>query len=187
MKDVSELIAQTYGIEAARVYRAFKPNESDLIDLTEIGEKLLRLFPPTPGASVMMSALYAAGVRAVTKAPVYVVAGSLSVGGTHVFGQEGDIDGPARFSKADLSWNGHAWTMFGDRIADISIFRTAYSPNSPAALAKHVLQEFGSDRGVWICKVDDATKSGLSYEPQYVLSDHQVADLAREALTLLNQ
>jgi hypothetical protein len=36
--------------------------------------------------------------------------------------------------------------MLGDYVADVSIFRTAYSIGSPPLLATHVRQEFGPGR-----------------------------------------
>jgi hypothetical protein len=184
---VGKLIAESHGTISAEAYHAFEPSGSDLTDLAEVGRKLLIAFPKLPAACLMMSALYAAGLRAVTKAPVYVVAGSLSIKGERIFGEDSDIDGSVRFSKSNPSWNGHAWLIFGSRLADVSIFRTAYSRESPPRLAAHVLDEFGVGCGLLICKIDDAVKSGLSYIPEYVLSDEQAASLARGALSFLSR
>jgi hypothetical protein len=134
-----------------------------------------------------MSALYSCSLESATRAPVFVVAGSLFVGQTRVFGEDSEINGKERFSRCDSSWDGHAWLVMGDYIADVSIFRTAYSRKSPPILAAHVLQKFGEDRGLFICRIDETVESGLFYVPQYVLSEDQIAGLAQAAMAMINK
>lgn len=71
--------------------------------------------------------------------------------------------------------------MFGPYVADVSIFRTAYSSQAPGLLAAHVRQEFGNGRGLLVVRWSDAPKSGLRYSPQYVLTESQVSGLVRGA------
>ena len=155
---IGKLIAESYGAESANAYRAFEPAASELDDLSEAGQTLLRVFPQLPGACLMMSALYEVGIRAVTKSPVYVVAGSFSVKGVRIFGDDSDIDGAVRFSKSDQTWDGHAWLVFGNYLADVSVFRTAYSSKCHPLLRTHVIAEFGVGRGLLVCKIEDTAK-----------------------------
>jgi hypothetical protein len=186
VQTITEVIAASRGRDVAAAYAAFKPTAADKDALAEVGKGVLHIFPPRPGACVVMSALYACGLQTKTSSPVYVAVGSLFVGTTRVFGSDAPINGEERFSRSDLSWDGHGWLVLGDHVADVSIFRTAYSPKSPPMLAKHVLQEFGKGRGLFICRIDDVEKSGLHYVPQYVLSESQVTGLARGAMALID-
>jgi hypothetical protein len=179
--DVKELIVDSFGSDAAEAWAGFSPTEGDLLTLKEIGRELLTMFPTMPAACAMMSAVYALRLEKVEAAPAYVVAGSLFVGETRVFGENGEINGRTRFSQSNLSWDGHAWIVSGDRLADVSIFRTAYSKFAPPALAAHVEREFGMGKGLFICKTEDAVKSGFRYQPQYVLTQDQVDALGRGA------
>jgi hypothetical protein len=179
------LESASYSTEAAKAYSAFVLEESHRQALQEIGVEVLRAFKPVPGACVMMSAMYAARLKAVTGAPVHTVAGSLAVGREPVFGHGKSFDGRTVFSQSHPSWDGHAWVMLGDMIADVSLFRTAYSRKSPPLLAAHVRREFGEGRGLLIVRWGDAPKSGLRYSPQYVLTEVQVGALALSAVAVL--
>ena len=180
------MIERSHGLEAAACYRAFHPNDAERNALAEVGIQLLKIFPTMPAACVVMSALYSCRLQAVTEAPAYVAAGALSVGQAGVFGENKPLDGKTRFSQSNLSWDGHACVLFGGYIADASIFRTAYSTKSPPILAAHVLKEFGKGQGLFICKADDAIKSGLNYTPQYVLSEEQTTGLARGVMAIID-
>jgi hypothetical protein len=127
-----------------------------------------------------MSAVYSLVLEKKSSPPAYVVAGQLWIGETRVFGEEAPIDGQ-RFSQSNPSWDGHAWIICGDYLADIAICRTAYSNFSPPALAEHVKRQFGTGKGLLICKSHDVIKSGLGYVPQYVLTQGQVDALGRGA------
>jgi hypothetical protein len=94
-------------VDAVEVYRAFTPSGAHLEALKSVGREVLLVFPPMPGACAVMSAAYAARLQTVTDAPVYVVAGALSVGGDRVFGGDRATDWGAAFCKDDLSWDGH--------------------------------------------------------------------------------
>jgi hypothetical protein len=77
----------------------------------------------------------------------------------------GPFDGKKLFSESNASWNGHAWVMFGHYLADVPIFRTAYSTRSPPRLAAHVRKEFGEGRGLLIIKWANAPGSGPILRP----------------------
>jgi hypothetical protein len=152
------------------------------------GRELLKHFPTVPGACVMMSTLLACKLEKLALPPAYVVAGSLYVvgsrflGETRIFGEVARLDGKARFSASGPSWDGHAWVVFGDRLLDPSIFRTAYSRFSPPVLASHVRKEFGEGRGMLVCLIGKTMKASLRYEPEYVLTQGQVDGNARGAI-----
>jgi hypothetical protein len=185
--DLSELIASSHSPGAGEVYRKFSPNEEQRKALAEIGRDVLLHFPPMPAACAFMSAFYAARVQMSTDAPVYVVAGALSVGTTRIFGEhESSRDWAASFNESNLSWDGHCWITFGPLIADVSIFRTAYSENSPPALARYVRESFGTRRGLLICTHAESERLGFHYEPQYVLTEKQITGLIRGAEPFFN-
>ncbi len=180
------LIANSRGPGAASSFQAFKITEADKAQMAEVGCNLLKVFPKRPGACIVMSALYALGIRkAAPHVPTYVIAGDLFVGESRVFGDDSDVNGEVRFSHSHPSWDGHAWLVAGDFLADVSIFRTAYSPKSPPLLAAHVTKEFGTGRGLFISPIETTGQSGLVYVPKYVLTEEQLEALARGALALI--
>jgi hypothetical protein len=186
---VASLIAKSHSPAAADAYCSFTPDRAQLQALASVGVEVLRHFPPMPGACAVMSAVWAARWQQVEKkTPVYVVAGALLVGAERVFGDESvEIDGAAAFGKSDPSWDGHCWLAFGGYVADVSIFRTAYSAYSPPALARHVIEQFGRGRGLQICTADDAAHAGFQYRPQYVLTDDQITGLFLGARSIVLQ
>ena len=185
MPDLKTLIADSFDAATADQWASFVPGEPDLRTLVDTGRELLQTFPTMPAACVMMSAFYSLRLEKIGAAPDYVVAGSLYVGDRRVFGEERLINGKARFSKSDPSWDGHAWLVSGNLMADVSIFRTAYSKASPPALAEHVKREFGTGRGLFICRIGDEVKSGLRYLPEYVLSQDQVDALGNGVIAMV--
>jgi hypothetical protein len=184
---IGDLIAESRGNEAAAAYRAFKASDADLAALAEIGRALLDIFPKdVPGACAVMSALYASQLEFKTRVPVFVVAGSLFVGQTRVFGDDTKINGKERLSRSDSSWDGHVWLVMGHCIADASIFRTAYSPRSPPILAAHVLRKFGKGKGLLIDSIEAIGELGLSYVPEYVLTEDQITGLALGGMAIID-
>jgi len=179
---LKELIADSFGPDAAEAWASFSPTEEQVRALMDVGKEVLVHYPKSAGACALMSAVCTWRMEKLGLPPAYVVAGLLYVGQTRVFGDGSSIDGRNRFSKSDLSWDGHAWIVWGDRLMDISIFRTAYSPGSPPALAAHVAEEFGPRKGLLICKIESTIDRGLRYAPQYVLTQDQVDAIARGAI-----
>lgn len=184
---LGDLIAATHGQEAAEVYGRFVPSASDREAVGQVGIEVLSAFPSMPGACVMMSALLVAMLDGRTQSPAYVVAGRLSVRQTLIFGEKEPIDGRARFSASNPSWDGHAWVVLGSYIVDVSIFRTAYSAQSNNVLSDFIRAEFGVGKGLMLIRDSDAAQSGLLYVPQYVLSADQLPGLVAGAMSLIPQ
>lgn len=183
--ELTDLIVRSHSQAAADSYRAYIPTEAHLAVLAETGKDVLVHFPPMPAACAMMSALYAARMQMQSDAPVFVVAGVLSIGSMCVFGNDADTrDWGSAFNESNPSWDGHCWVMLGDYIADISIFRTAYSQHSPPVLAEHVAKQFGTGRGLLICKTAESRRLGFLYKPQCVLTEGQITALMNGARPL---
>lgn len=88
--------------------------------------KVLGLFPGRlAGQCALMSAAYSIALEKLGTQPGYVVAGSLYIGDKRIFGEHKELDGKVLFSKSHPDWNGHAWIVYGDYLADVSVFRTA--------------------------------------------------------------
>jgi len=176
--ELSDLIALSHTAAAAETYRTFVPTDAQLRVLADTGRDVLLHFPVMPAACAMMSAFYAARLQTNTHAPVYVVAGALSIGTTCLFGKDADArDWRSAFSESNPSWDGHCWVMFGNLIADISIFRTAYPQYTPPPLARYVAERFGRGRGLLIGTAAETGKLGFHYKPQYVLTEGQITAL----------
>ncbi len=181
-----ELITESFGLEAAEQWSRFTVGEGDKRKLVDSARKVLEIFPGRePGACCLMSAIYLLALEKMEGPPAYVVAGSLYVGDTCVFGEDGELDGKTRFSQSNLSWDGHAWIVCGDCLSDVSLFRTADGAKSPPALKVHVERKFGRGRGLYACKIERAIEDGLRYEPRYVLTQDQVDVLGRGAKAMI--
>lgn len=188
MQPLADLITISYSPAAAQAHRVFVPEMEQLRALARVGVDVLRHIPSMPGACAVMSALWAARWRMESDIPAYVVAGALQVGAEYVFGDGVTAtDWGAAFSKSDLKWNGHCWLAFGEHIADVSLFRTAYSRYSPPTLARHILERFGPGRGLLICSAADVRSADLHYEPRYVLTEDQITGLVYGAQSLFNR
>ena len=169
----------------AQRHRDYVGTDADLDALSEVGRRVLTAFPTIPGACTAMSALYAVGLETASCGPVHVVAGDLSVPEGRVFGDGGADDLADVFNASDPSWNGHCWIMVGDRIADVSICRTAKSDKAPPALAHHMRQTYEGKTGLLIHSTVAAADTGLFYRPRYVLTKDQVDGLARGAMAIM--
>jgi len=178
---VQSLITASFSQEDADTFTSYTPSDADIDALAQVGRDVLAVFRPIPGACMVMSALYSVMLERLVKQKAYVVAGSLYVGDVRIFGEDGGIDGKNRFSKSDVSWDGHGWVVLGDRIADVSLFRTARSGKSHPILASYVAAEFGPNTGLLICRDTEAGRGAFRFEPRYVLSQDQVDALARGA------
>lgn len=183
--DLYELIQRSHGREAADAYRAYAPTEDDIALLAHEATKVLAAFGNEPGACVLLSACCAAAFLEGRKAPLHVVAGSLSIEGVPIFSDGKPFDGDAVFSQSNISWDGHAWLVLGDRMLDISLMRTAHSQKSPPALTRYVMDRLGSRRTPMVCQVSEAL--GMAYVPQYVLRDDQITGLVKGAVERATQ
>lgn len=181
---IFELIASSHSAAAADAYRRFVPTERQLDALAEVGRDVLTHFPYVPGACAMMSAMYAARFQMNNAVPVYVAAGELYLGASRVFGGATHADASV-FKESHPSWDGHCWIVFGDRIADVSLFRTAYSKSAPPRLAHYVKEHFGEGRGLLIGRSETLREvDSLDYRPQYILTEAQITSLVAGAKLL---
>lgn len=176
LAQLGTLIARHYGWPAAKVFKAYEMSNNDRAAVTKCALEVLDVFPSIPGACALMSAAFAVRLAQMLTAPVHVVAGTLTVENEPVFGQRTGMP-TGLFAAGDLDWDGHVWVMIGPYVADISIFRTAYSGQGPARLARHVDLMFGPGKGLYVDLWRHTRQLGLGYEPQYVLSEPEVTGL----------
>ena len=174
---VDQLIAASFTTTDAKAWRTFVPTSRQLDIVAKVGRDVLRHLRPIAAACVSMSVVYAAHLRRTAGIPSYVVAGSLRVGNVYVFGDGKAFDGRKVLSRSNSDWDGHAWVMVGNYLADVSIFRTVYSGKAHPVLTEHVRREFGDGHGLLICKHSAAPLSGLYYQPQYVLTEAQADEI----------
>jgi hypothetical protein len=157
-----------------------------LNELEKLGHEVLQHIPSKPGLCGVMSALYVANWERKSPLPIYMVAGELYVNETRVFGH--DLMSQTineEINKSNPSWDGHFWVVFGSHIIDVSIFRTAYSDYSPAALATHVKEVFGLGKELLITSYLDLVEKGFKYIPHAVLTYEQVTAYCHGAKALL--
>jgi hypothetical protein len=128
-----------------------------------------------------MSAVWVALIQDRLGLPAYCVAGDLIVEGRIIFGGLSDIELATAFDKSNPSLDVHCWLGFGEYVGDLSVFRTAYSPQGPKSLLKVVLEKFGPGKGLFLSTVQDAANAGLKYIPKYVLTEAQLNGLVRGA------
>lgn len=187
MTQLGKLIAVHHGWAAAKVFKSYEMNDADRAALSLCAISFLTIFPPVPGASAMMSAALAVDLERRMKAPIHVVAGTLAVEGVPVFGDRQPFDGSSVFNTFNPDWPGHVWIMIGPYVVDISIFRTAYSAQGPARLAKHIDLTFGPGKGIYVDHWKRTPRLGLNFEPQYVLSADEVTSLMGSAFYMIKQ
>ncbi len=182
-----DLIMASFDAAAAEAWSKFTPDEADKLALREAAMKVLGLFPDRmAGQCALMSAAYSIALEKLGTQPGYVVAGSLYIGDKRIFGDDKEFDGKVLFSKSNPDWNGHAWIVYGDYLADVSVFRTA-DAGSPRMLSKHVAKEYGRGRGFCAWPMARMDPTGLRYVAQYVLTQDQVDALMRGALAMIEQ
>ncbi|MBS0528238.1 MAG: hypothetical protein JSS22_02445 [Proteobacteria bacterium] len=87
-----------------------------------------------------MSAPYSSALEKLGSQRGY--AGSLYIGDKRVFGEDVRFDGKALLSESNLDWDGHAWIVYGDWLADVSVCCTA-DAGSPRILSKYIAKELG--------------------------------------------
>ncbi|HEX7855618.1 MAG TPA: hypothetical protein VF503_18190 [Sphingobium sp.] len=187
LEQLGKLIAAHHGWPAAKAFKSYEMGEADRAALATCAVELLQVFPARPDTSALMSAAFAVQLERVLAAPIQVVAGTLAVEGEPVFGDRRPFDGPAIFSTPNTNSRGHVWLMIGPNIVDISIFRTAYSRFGPPKLSRHVDLVFGPNKGLYVDHWQRSRQRGLSYEPQYVLSEGEVTRLMGGAYELIER
>jgi hypothetical protein len=185
--DLRDLIMASFDTAAAETWSKFTLGEADKHVLREAALKVLGLFPGRmAGQCALMSAAYSIALEKFGTQPGYVVAGSLYIGDKRIFGEDKEFDGKVLFSKSNPDWNGHAWIVYGDYLADVSVFRTA-DGGSPRLLSRHIAKEYGRGRGFCAWPMAGTDPNGLRYVPQYVLMQDQVDALMRGALAMIDE
>jgi hypothetical protein len=190
IRDLAQLgkhVAARHGWAAARAFKSYEMSEADGAVLSRCAVDLLKLFPPGADASASLSAALAVSLERRSEMPVQVVAGTLAVEGTPVFGNRMPFDGKAVFAAPGADWNGHVWAMIGPYVVDISLFRAAYSRQGPALLSRHVDLTFGPGKALYVDLWRRTARRGLSYEPHYVLGPDEVTRLMGEAYHAIQQ
>lgn len=175
---LDKLIAASAGREAAIAHCAYRASDTDRDALGRAGGAILQEFLPVAGACVLLSAAYAARLRG-EGLPAYVVAGDLFADRVRVFGS-GRAANAATFGRTDLAWDGHAWVMLGDMVADASVCRTVRLGGAHPALGGLIRREFPS-AGMFVMAWAAARRAGLTYSPRYVLTDAETQALSRSA------
>jgi hypothetical protein len=163
-----ELITASFDAAAADAWSKFTVGEAEKLVLHEAALKVLKAFPGRmPRQCALMSALYSLALEKLDSRRGYVVAGSLYIDDKRVFGEDKEFDGKELFSKSNLDWDGHAWVVYGDWLADESVCRTA-DAGSPRILSKYIAKELG--KGLLACRMAAMNPFGIRYVPQYVLT-----------------
>lgn len=173
-----ELVEASHSPAAAERLSAYAFTDRARDALAQSGRAVLTDYLPTSGACALMSALYAEALMALIDDPIHVVAGTLDADGVRVFGRAPMATGPTPFLKSDIEWDGHMWVMVGDRVADISLLRTAKDGKSTPALRRLVAREFGPSAGLVVWPIAEALGAGLRYVPRYVLTSAEIDGLA---------
>lgn len=141
------------------------------------------MFPNKSAACVMMSALYVGRLHHLGHRSAQMIGGTLAINGNIVFGR---FSVPTSFARSDLDWDGHAWILFGEFLADVSLVTTAYSDDAPVRLAKHVRGLRKPNQRLYIATPDAASREDrLEYTQPHRFSDHEITTLNRGALTFL--
>jgi hypothetical protein len=151
--DLRDLITASFDAAAAEARSKFTLDEADKLALREAAMKVLGLFPGRmAGQCTLTSPAYSIALEKLRTQPGYVVAGSLYIGDKRIFGDDKEFDGKVLFSKSNPGWNGHAWIVYGDYLADVSVF----APPTPEARAYclnmspwNTVEGAGSARGLW--------------------------------------
>lgn len=183
---LSRLITESYSAVEAESALNFQPTETAISQLAEAGKAVLQVFPYKAGACALMSAMWIASIRDNTKYPIHAVAGSLFIDGYHLFGRDAAANQTkGAFNGTNLDWDGHCWIIFGNLIGDISLFRTAYSDNSPRVLKEKVISVFGEGRGLFVMSYDATLEYGIRYEPKYVLTDDEITGLCKGIFSMI--
>jgi hypothetical protein len=177
LAELGKLIAAQYGWPSAKAFKAYEMSDADRVTLTTSAVNLLSIFPDEPDTGAMLSAAFAVQLERALVAPIHVVAGTVTVEGEPVFSDPAPLDRQAILSTGDLDWRGHVWVMVGPYVADISIFRAAYSRHGAASLSRHVDLVFGPNKALYVDAWTRTRRVGLVYEPRYVFSAAEVTAL----------
>lgn len=185
LAELGKLIAVHHGWAAAKACKACEMDDADRAKLSLAALQILKAFPAQSDDHAALNAAFAVRIEQVLQAPVQLVAGVLTVERQPIFGRQSNPPIKAFPADAAGSFDGHIWMMVGPYIADISIFRMAYSRGGPAELSRHIALIFGPNKGLYVDHWGHTRKMGLGYEPQYVLSSAEVDRLMATAFDLI--
>jgi hypothetical protein len=178
---MENLISNSYSQEEARKFLQYTLSDADKKAISQAGIDILKNIPKLPYACAHMSALWGTRIRDTTLIPTHVVAGNLFINNRKIFFSDTSSEEVRQvFEKSNYSWDGHVWVSFAGIIGDISIFRTAYSQPKDHWLHQLIINEFGMGRGLLL-----GTKSNMTYEAKYVLTDKHINSLIKGMQELL--
>lgn len=188
---LQQLIVRAYGAEEARRYANYRLHNVQIIGQT--ATDLMNLIEPREGACTLLSASWVAYLRDKYNIPAVAVAGDLWIDGAWIYRCGGTLPTATKRKASDgkptvqhLRWNGHCWMEIDGLIADLSIFRTAYSRPPGSHLRTYIENTFGCGRGAFACPVLDLPQ-GMKYRRRFVLADEQInAQIAAQAYLLKN-
>ncbi|HAT6977304.1 hypothetical protein [Legionella pneumophila] len=143
---------------------------------------VLQMLPPQPYECALLSACLVERARQAGLS-CYLVAGSLSLTGRTLF----EYDPAIEHKNIVENWSGHCWVIINDTIAEISLFRTAYSEKSPTWLKNQIIEHFGEQRGAILATISEIKKLGLYYTPEYVFNDLQLSGLLNYAEQIISK
>jgi hypothetical protein len=173
-KPLLAMIEASHSREAMHQFRDYVPDERAWDIFEEMSRGMLSAVRPTGSSCVIMSALLAISLEEPLGVLVPVVAGALKLDGEYMYGSNSAVDGRRIFSEDGADWDGHCWLLFGNRIIDISLGRTARQGHCRPKLTRRVLSTFGHHVGMMAVTEERARKAGLRYLPRYVLTSEQV-------------
>ncbi len=170
-------LALNYGEQVAADHAKFKLDQEARDHAATAIRHVLEFFPSVAGACMIMSAALASRIEIITSCPAYVVAGSLFIGDSRIFGADSQVDFDILFGRENLSWDGHAWVVFGDLLIDVSLFRTARARFCHPLLKQHVRSKFSRVVDALATPLSKIAETGFMYHPHYVLLHRQRAAL----------
>lgn len=142
--------------------------------LSEAASRTLESIPSSFGSCVMMSAALVAALDVYYSIPAIAVVGDLRINGFDIFKCKENIPMPTQEENLiDIKWDGHCWVEVSGIICDLSIFRSAYSVNTPSLLKSFVLSNFGEGRGALLSPFNHIPQ-GMVFNPKYVLNEVQI-------------
>lgn len=163
------MINSTWGMsEALRWYSLQSTDQAEVVDC---GRKLMSCVPPAFGYCMMMSAALAAMLRDKHGIPALPIAGNLFVNDSAVFRMNSPLPIAEGDGEVQFDWDGHCWVDIGGKIADVSIFRSAYSAPMDTLLSSYIRSAFGAGKGLIYCSYDEADELGLKYDPIAVMGE----------------
>jgi hypothetical protein len=167
-----QLIERSYSKDHANKFMGNFLNNDQADIIQRSCKDIHQMLPPQPFACAFLSATLVEFCRQ-KGIHAYLVAGTLDLNGKRLFNYDPIIEKENIVDK----WDGHCWVIFNDAIAEISLFRTAYSDQSPAWLKDMITGAFGTKRGTILASSKEMEQFGLMYVPQYIFNDYQVSGL----------